>query len=383
MIKNIYSKILLIIFLMLIALSTKTYAANSKLVKNIEYKHVGEGISLIWEQVTDVTGYTIYIKGEKDDEYKELDDKEINDNKALITNVDPSAKYFIKILAYTEVKKGGKTTKEYPVTLDKATEVTIDLKEKTSNVKIENFKVQVGDITNVVRTQDPEDRISRKVSFDWNGVDGADGYTLFLNTPFSNYTFSKEYETTNTEYSLDLPNHEKGEKYTATIGAFKNVDGKKEYIAYSKQKSFEITDTKYLEKVNLYAPKYIEGIVTFRWDPVENADGYEVHLTILGATDTKKDIDLPPEDSKDGYVTYSLKDLQYGCTARVVAYKKVANSNERIYGEFSDEKGIEINNLLKDSNIVLNQYGWENATRIVNNWDGAKIYEHADTSSKV
>ena len=392
--KNTYLKIILFTIILLISLCTYVFADDSKYVTEVNYKYVGEGLSLTWTPVPNATGYTIYIKGENDEEYTELDDEEVNGNTTIIKNIDPSAKYSIKILAYTEVtttdEKTGKKKpkKDYNgIELDdkEVVETTVNGENNTSNEKIDDFKCEVGEISKVVYVTDADaDRIWRKVSFTWKNIKEADGYTVFLKTPFSPAT--AEYESTSNNYYVDLPNHEEGEKYNAWIGAYKLSGQEKEYFAYSKQESFSITDKKHIQTPYLYDIKVEDENAVLRWNPVENVDGYEIYLSIINVEGKDEEIKLKPEDAEEGYLTYKigLKNYKYGFKAKVRAFKKSEeNSEERNYGDYSNERVYDASKIFTDSGITFNASEWGNATRIVNNWDGVNIYEHADTSSKV
>ena len=397
--KNIYLKVLVFTIIFIVILCTKVFADDSKYVKNIKYEHVGEGLSITWDKVENATGYTVYIKGENDEEYKELNDKKITDNKTIITNVDPSVKYSIKILAYTEVEttlsNGKKKTTEdyYDIKLDdeNVVETKIDLQEKTKEIKIENLKYEIGEITKVVYQNDSDtDSIWRKVTLTWKGITGIDGYEVFIKSPFSQSIF--KYESATNSYSMDLPNHDEsteykeGATYEVAVGAYKIENNEKKYIAYSDKVTFSIKDKKYIGTPELYDIKVEGENAVLRWKPVDNVDGYEVHLSIINVPGKDEDIKLKPEDAKDGYVAYTigLKNYKYGFKAKVRAFRKSEeNKEKRNYGDYSNERILEVEKIFTDSGITFNASEWGNATRIVNNWDGVNIYEHADTSSKV
>ena len=367
--RKICHKILLFIFLIIITFCTKTYAAdNSKKVIRIDCKHVGEGLSLIWQSVKDATGYEIYISNDNSN-FKKLTDKLITDNRAIITNIDHSAKYYIKILAYTDVRTTNNSTGEKEITKEyygfkpeNVNAITVEPSPQTpqSSNKITGLTWTIGNINKRVQVEGSSDEVWKPVTFKWNAIDGATGYSVFITEPFGNNTFYMDYNTTSTTFSLDLPNHEEGLYYKVKIGAYvnePNVDAN--YFAYSNEKTFQILDdhsdetASTLSSVNLAASNVLDNSTTFRWNNVVNADGYELQLSLLGVSD--RIIDLKPIDLSA--TSFSLTDVKYDCMAKVRAYKNVANSDEKIYSDYSDGKIASVK-----SN---NNYGWNKTANLV------------------
>ena len=195
------------------------------------------------------------------------------------------------------------------------------------------------------------------VTFSWNRVSNIDGYDLIINKlGLGDVTYNVN------GTSLYMDGFSDGE-YTAKVRAYKYVDGKKVYGDYSKERDFTIE--KELGKANGFDVDIDGDSATFNWNRVNNADGYELMITIPGVGDSTYNV--------IGTSLYMRGFTLEEYTAKVRAYKYVGGS--KIYGEFSKTITFKGNNTIgKVENFRISDYK-DQATFSWNRVEGASGYE--------
>ena len=266
--------------------------------------NVTEGkAELKWDKVENADGYEICvdIAGKQEAVYG------VNYNNATLENLTEGFTYNAKVRAYKYVD-GKKIYGNY---------------SNSVSMKYEEEKIEKPDKVTGVTVDLPDDT----GTFNWNKVEGADGYELCIYRPGVGNTL---YTTTETTYTMrGFTDYEYN--YNIRIRAYKIVDGKKEYGEYSDTVYFkcpiipEETKPDKVTGVTVYLP---DDTGTFNWNKVEGADGYELCIYRPGVGNTLY------TTTETTYTMRGFTDYEYNYNIRIRAYKIVNGKKE--YGEYSD-----------------------------------------------
>ena len=167
-------------------------------------------ITLKWSKVKGADGYRVYKYNSKTKKYEKL--KDVTGTSLKITKLSAGKKYKFKVRAYT--KADGTIWGDYSKVFETAT------------------KCKTPKITKLTTTKG-------KASFTWSDVSGESGYEVYYSTKKgSGYKKAASYKTNVVKGSKSKL--KSGKKYYFKVRAYKTVDGKKIYSAWSAVKSVKI-----------------------------------------------------------------------------------------------------------------------------------------------
>lgn len=302
--------------------SSKVSIRYEKEVEQVEDLKVSiddDDVTFKWDEVTDADGYEIKVYTPNDGT-KTYTTK--STSKTLNGFLDDDGEYSFKVRAYENIN-GDKVYGQYSdrkyfeytkqEELDRVTGVTVSVEDTKAVLK-------------------------------WDSVENADGYEIFIDLPGSD-----EYDvsTTGTKFTIHNLDEMPGE-YSVKIRAYEKIRGEKYYGDYSKVKEFEYKEE---EEEDIYVPR-VTGVkvtmdgdeATFRWNEVEDADGYEILLHIPGVIDTTY---TTKNTSKvlNGFLNH------YGeCYIQVRAYKIVKGN--QVNGDYSAKRYFESEEKVEDDTNV-------------------------------
>ena len=167
-------------------------------------------ITLKWSKVTGAEGYRIYQYDSKNKKWKNI--KTTSERKLKLENLKSGTEYKFEIKAY---KKDDGTI------WSDATEFIV----ATKPAKVTLSKVIAG---------------SKQATLNWNTVTGASGYEIQYSTSDEFKKSKKVTVKKGSSKKTTIKNLSKGKKYYFKVRAYKTVDGKKIYGAYSSVKSVKI-----------------------------------------------------------------------------------------------------------------------------------------------
>ncbi len=227
------------------------------------------------------------------------------------------------------LKKGGDYTVSYKNNnaIGTAT-VTITGKGNYTGVKTLTFKINPAKVTSLKQSAAYS---TPNIKMSWTKVKGAAGYEVYRgDTKNGSYKLLKTV-TTNTCTNSGL---KAGSKYYYKVRAYKTVNGKKVYGAYSDAKSM-LTKPAAPSKISLSAGS---RQVKISWEKSAGSNGYEVYMST----------------SKDGTYTKiktaNLSTFSYTKTGltkgqkyyfKVKAYK-TTGTNEKVYSGWSNVKAVTV-----------------------------------------
>ncbi len=197
--------------------SIETMTAPQR-VKIVSASQTADSVTLKWEKAVGADGYAIYRYDSKTNKYKKI--KTVKSGKTVkykVTGLKAGKTYKFKVKAYRN--KNGKT-----------------LWGTASKVFTTATKPKKAVIRSIKSAK------AKTVTVVWDTVSGASGYQVRYSTSdkFTNKT--TKYATVQKQKSkkVTLKKLKKGKKYYIKVRAFRTVNGKKIYGAYSKVKSVKI-----------------------------------------------------------------------------------------------------------------------------------------------
>lgn len=311
-----YLKILLIILLFLLTISTYSFAASVSRVTGLTVnQQSGKQAYLKWDSVSGASGYEIYVylpsRG-----YTYIGS--VRTNYVTLTGFAQEKTYYAKVRAYndndsnTYLDINSTNNKTYG---DYSNEVTIFFPSNTNTTSVEK-------VTGLnYFTYD------NGVSLNWNSLSNVSGYEIYVKVPQRGY-FYIDSVTSNYTRLTGFPSNY---TYSAKIRAYKIVNEEKVFGDFSNEVTFTINsynNTNYHyddyipSQVSKISYKLYNSDLTLSWSSATNAAGYEVIL-------------YHPNGSYSTYTTTSTSKTIYGLpygsySAKVRAY----NSNKQ-YGNYS------------------------------------------------
>lgn len=253
-----------------------------------------------WSKVTGAEGYEVEIS--RIGQGASIEKRDVKDtNTTTLNNMIEGEKYTITVRAY-------KTVDGKKVYGKDANPITI-------TAKIANL-AQVTGVTYKVTGEE--------VALKWNKVTGAEGYEIDFGVPgIPNVTLNA---TTNSRTVSGLT--ETKYDYTARIRAYKTVNGKKIYGAYSTTVKFKGEDMT-PKQVTGFTSKLTGTTVTFNWTKMANVDGYEITLVV------PKNGTYTYEATQNSKTLSNIVIVNADYVATVRAYKTVYG--KKLYGPASKE----------------------------------------------
>ena len=219
-------------------------------VTNLQVKVTGETAKFTWNRVSGASGYELEIY---DPDRGYLTTTTTTISKTIAGFDNPNVTYAARVRAYKNVN-GNKVYGEY-------SNVLFFWKEQ----------IKLDKVTNVIATTEGE-----KAKITWNKVSEANGYEIIMYKPDGS-----TYTTRTTSTSKTFYNIEKDGLYSVQVRAYANVSGQREYGDYSDKLYFIGGYT-----LDETAPGQVTGVniirngenVTFMWNPVSDALGYEMKI---------------------------------------------------------------------------------------------------------
>ena len=119
--------------------------------------------------------------------------------------------------------------------VSKESEASVTTKEVPKEVATESAKVKAPAKVTISSLK----KSGKKATLKWKKVSGASGYQIYMKTGSGKYKLVKTIKK-GTTVKCTKTKLKKGSKYTFKVRAYKTVNGKKVYGAYSKTKSVRI-----------------------------------------------------------------------------------------------------------------------------------------------
>ena len=240
-------KVILVFILFLIILPNYTNAAKISIgkVKNVKVKsQTTSSLKITWKSLSKVNGYKVYICDNSKNEFKYYG--KTTSKSMTIKKLKPSKEYKIKVRGYKTVKK-----KTYYGSYSSI------LKVATKPTQVKGLKVK--------------SQTDTTITLNWNKVTRASGYRVYIyNSSKKKYEYYG-YTKTNSITIKDL----KGlQTYKIKVRAYKTVEGKRTFGAYSKVIS---TKTKLNKVQNLKVESQTETSITLSWNKISKVTGYRVY----------------------------------------------------------------------------------------------------------
>ncbi|MBQ6872961.1 MAG: fibronectin type III domain-containing protein, partial [Clostridia bacterium] len=169
-------------------------------------------VTLKWSKVPKADGYRVYVYNTKTKKYEKL--KDVTKTTLKISKLKAGTIYKYKVRAYTKTKADGTIWGDYSKVFETAT------------------KCKTPKITKLTTTKG-------KATVKWSNVSGESGYQVYYSTKKdSGYKKAASYKTNVVKGSKSKL--KSGKKYYFKVRAYKTVDGKKIYSAWSAVKSVKV-----------------------------------------------------------------------------------------------------------------------------------------------
>ena len=283
-------------------------SSTSKLKKitNIKAQSYGTTGTVEWDDVDNADGYEVYASV-GNSSFQNLG--EINTSNVKLTGMHINEVYSVKVKPFLKESNGEKVYGSFSdIAILKYSKDDEEVVVKPD--KVRNLTVSMNEDV---------------ATLSWNEVDEADGYQIVVELPNEDAIY---YSDDNSKVLEGFSSHY---TYKAKVRAYVYVNGEKKYGDFSSKIS--IRYEKEVKQVKDLRVSIDDEDVTFKWDEVKDADGYEVKVyTPKNGTktywteDTNKTLNEFLEDQGE----YSVK---------VRAYEYL-NGN-KVYGKYSDTKYFE------------------------------------------
>lgn len=276
-------------------------ALETPVLSSTSFSMEAEGVKIKWKETQGAEGYVLYRSSNDNKNYIKITD-ELSQSQYLDTDIEPETVYYYKIQPYYILGE---------------------------NITYGSFSNEKSVQTNIQMTTpklSPSSGVTMKIS--WDKMPGMTAYSIYRAQDIDG---EYQYLKTTTGESTSDTDLTAGTRYYYKLAAYKEVNGKKEYILLSDP----------IAAVTLATPKIgsveaSEKGCILTWSKASGADRYNIYrsesrsasyeyvASVVGGTLSYEDTGI--KDSK----TYYYK---------VRAYKRV----DRIvyYGQYSQEKSIE------------------------------------------
>ena len=319
-----------------------TLSSEIGTVDNITGVSYGTTGLVQWNKVENADGYEVYANV-GNSEFQNFGT--VKSNKVEIKGMHENAVYSVKVQPFSQAENGEKTYG----TFSAAAVLKYDIGDtETKPDKVRNVKVSMN---------------GNDATLTWNEVTDADGYEVVVKVPSKG------------EYTYDAYDNQKvltdftpNSTYTAKVRAYKYVDGDRFYGDFSSTVS--IRYEREIGTVQNLKVEVVDKDAFISWDSVNNADGYEMELTIPGSGSeyiytTKTNAEINNIDLKEG---------QYSVRVRAC----IENNGEREYGDYSSRQYFQYEEKIEAPAKVTGLNAEVNGTRVELDWNkvsGADGYE--------
>lgn len=319
-----------------------TLSSEIGTVDNITGVSYGTTGLVQWNKVENADGYEVYANV-GNSEFQNFGT--VKSNKVEIKGMQENAVYSVKVQPFSQAENGEKTYG----TFSAAAVLKYDIGDtETKPDKVRNVKVSMN---------------GNDATLTWNEVTDADGYEVVVKVPSKG------------EYTYDAYDNQKvltdftpNSTYTAKVRAYKYVDGDRFYGDFSSTVS--IRYEREIGTVQNLKVEVVDKDAFISWDSVNNADGYEMELTIPGSGSeyiytTKTNAEINNIDLKEG---------QYSVRVRAC----IENNGEREYGDYSSRQYFQYEEKIEAPAKVTGLNAEVNGTRVELDWNkvsGADGYE--------
>ncbi len=294
-------------------------------IKDLKVTKLGESSTLSWSKISGAAGYDIYVYIPNMG-YKCIGS--VTNNAVTIQGFETGKTYYAKVIAYRYINGIKETAKQYSNEVSIRIENTLN--KPSEDVTSEKLSRVTGLTAKVTGTS---------VQLSWNKVDNATGYEITVTTPNGN-----EISTTTTETTkkiLNITNTKSN--YSAKVVAYTITNGKKVYgtesvIVYFKGENQTtenpsdkpVQSTEKLTKVSGLKAQVSGQAVTFTWDSVAGADGYEIYMDVPYYSGMVWTV----EKNKARITGLTEYGVSYTTKVRAYSYDK---NGKKIYGDYSNE----------------------------------------------
>lgn len=330
--KKAYSKVLLLIIVLLAIIGTQSMAVTVSKVTGVKTNIVNNTTANVsWDKLTNATKYEIYLKAQGKS-YESLG--MTNRTSVTINNLNANITYYVKVRAYN-----GNTAGDF-----------------SNETKISNANVitTLGAVIGLRQNNVTEN----KASISWNRVTNATGYEVYIREQNGSYV---NRGTTPNLYTT-LNGLTSGKTYYVKVRAVRVENGKTTYGSFSNE--LKVTTTQNTTIPTVKVDKVLNLNVTpnasktaLKWNKVADAEGYEVYVNIPG----RGYISIGKTKSTD----VKIIGLESGKTY----YIKVRAYRGTTYGEFSDEVKCAIQNETSTIGTVTNLVSTVTGTETKLTWD--------------
>lgn len=276
-------------------------------VQNINIKQEGKYIRLNWNQVSNATGYYIYVNLPG---FGYMNIGHVTSNSVFINGGRVGETYDFKVCAYKQTKNGleyGETSNSVCITFKN---------EEESNYKI--AQVTGVKVTNVTENL---------VKIMWNSAKNATNYDVYLAK--ENGAFKYISNTKNTYITIsELKSDTSYKIIVVSKDNNQNYGINSQVVKFTTNKDYKYETPNQVK--NLTVKVVDKTSAELKWTKVSKADGYDIYVAEGNGNFRYK------KSTSD--VNYTLKNLEYNTTysVKVCAYRNF--SGRELVGEFSTVK---------------------------------------------
>ena len=306
--------IIAIFALLLISLTTFSYAKTNLQVSDINVTVTKAKAEITWSKATNADGYDVYV------DFPEVGYQfvgTVKNNNVQIIGFDESKTYAVKVKAYKY--ESGKTTYS-----DFSPEVKFGF-ETSSQIT-----TKVGNITRIQATVASNGTYG---TVEWNEASNATGYEIYASVGNGSFSYIGEVNSNR----ITVIGIKENIVYKVQVKPYTTVNGQRIYGSVS-----DTVVLKYEKEENpelVIKPEKVTGLnvtmdgknAKLNWNKVSDADGYEVQVKLTGKTDATY-------ETERTNITLSGFSEGYTYVTKVRAYKYV--NGEKVYGNYSNSVNI-------------------------------------------
>ena len=345
--KKVYSKLLLLIIVVLAVMGTQSLAATISRVTGLKSEIASSTeVKLSWNKISNVTGYEVYIK-ESGKNYQSIGKTNMNSN-IRINNLTAGKTYYVKVRAYKGNSVGSFSN---------------EIRVSTTN----SSSINLAKVTNLRQTG----KTTNSAEIAWNSVTNATGYEVYVREQNGSYVNAGR--TTNLYVTLN--GLVSGRTYYVKVRAY-NGSRVGDFSNELKITVNNSSTTNLAKVINLRQTGKTTNSAEIAWNSVTNATGYEVYVREQNGSYVNAGRTTNLYVTLNGLVsgrTYYVKVRAYN-GSRVGDFSnelKIVTSNTTVEVTLGKVTNLRINNVTENSanitwNAVTNATGYEVYVRIQN-----------------